>query len=309
LNREGDPPVDAGKASRLAPPRNLSLLQSVHATLEEGPTPTGELARRVLGISGHEGAAAAAIFSLLGADERFQVDREGIWTLRPGTLRLGSPLGQLRYAVVDVETTGGKYDRGHRITEIAIVEVYRGTIVGEYQTLINPGRRMPTRIARLTGITDGMLVHAPVFAEVADVIRERLEGRVFVGHNVRYDWGWLRVQLGDALGDVPDIERLCTVRLARRLVPELRRRNLDALTEFFRIPIHQRHRAYGDALATARVLLRLLDLADGLGLADLHALRRYRPKWRNRQQMELFEDGDLSPLGGPRIRPRSEEQP
>lgn len=287
-----------------------SLLQHAQAALEEGPTPTGELARRVLGITGHQGAAAAAVFALLGADDRFQVDGEGVWTLRPGTLRLGSPLNDLRYAVVDVETTGGKYERGHGITEVAIVEVQGGTIVGEYQTLVNPGRRVPTRIARLTGITDAMLLHAPVFSEVAEDIYRRLEGRVFVAHNARYDWGWLRLQLGDALGAVPESDRLCTVRLARRLLPELSRRNLDALTEFFRIPIHQRHRAYGDALATARVLLRLLDLADGMGLGDLHALRRYRPPARNRQQMDLFAEADLSPLGGPRLRrgaPEGEE--
>ncbi len=278
-----------------------SLLQHAQAALEEGPTPTGELARRVLGISGHQGAAAAAVFALLGSDERFQVDGQGIWSLRPGTLRLGSPLRDLRYAVVDVETTGGKYERGHGITEVAIVEVQGGTIVDEFQTLVNPGRRVPTRIARLTGITDAMLLHAPVFGEVAEDVYRRLDGRVFVAHNARYDWGWLRVQLGDAVGAVPDIDRLCTVRLARRLLPELRRRNLDALTEFFRIPIHQRHRAYGDALATARVLLRLLDLADGIGLGDLHALRSYRPRRLDRQQIDLFEEADLGALGGPRI--------
>ena len=282
-----------------------SLLQHAQAALEEGPTPTGELARRVLGITGHQGAAAAAVFALLGADDRFQVDGDGVWTLRPGTLRLGSPLNALRYAVVDVETTGGKYERGHGITEVAIVEVQGGTIIGEYQTLVNPGRRVPTRIARLTGITDAMLMHAPVFSEVAEDIFQRLEGRVFVAHNARYDWGWLRLQLGDALGAVPETDRLCTVRLARRLIPELPRRNLDALTEFFRIPIHQRHRAYGDALATARVLLRLLDLADGMGLGDLHALQRYRPGPRDRQQMDLFAEADLSPLGGPRLPRRS----
>jgi len=284
-----------------------SLLHHAQATLEEGPTPTGELARRVLGITGHQGAAAAAVFALLGSDERFQVDPDGVWSLRPGTLRLGSPLGHLRYAVVDVETTGGKYERGHGVTEVAIVEVYGGAIVDEYQTLVNPGRRIPTRIARLTGITDGMLLHAPVFTEVAEDIHRRLEGRVFVAHNARYDWGWLRTQLADALGAVPEVERLCTVRLARRLLPELRRRNLDALTEFFRIPIHQRHRAYGDALATARVLLRLLDMADGMGLGDLHALRRYRPPSRDRQQMDLFEEADLGALGGPRIRAPSKQ--
>ncbi|MGI9627689.1 MAG: 3'-5' exonuclease [Longimicrobiales bacterium] len=283
-----------------APHPPASLLQSVQAALESGPTHTSELATRILGLKGHSGAASAAVFTLLGADDRFQVDSGGTWSLRPGTLRLGSPLAQLRYAVVDVETTGGKYERGHGITEVAIVEVHRGTIVSEYQTLINPGRSVPTRIARLTGITTGMLVGAPTFQEVAEEILERLEGRVFVAHSVRYDWGWLARQLGDALGQVPEVDQLCTVRMARRLLPELRRRNLDALSEFFRIPIHQRHRAYGDALATARVLLRMLDHADGLGLGDLHALKHYRPKIRNRHQLEL----ELSTLGGPKTPPK-----
>ena len=281
-------------------PRLLLTAQSV---LEEGPTHTTELAKRVLGLDGHAGAAAAAVFALLGNDDRFRVDAEGTWTMAPGTLRLGAPLAELSYAVVDVETTGGKYERGHRITEVAIVEVKGGTIVDEYQTLINPGRRMPSRIARLTGISDGMLVNAPTFEEVAGEVHARLEGRVFVAHSAIYDWGWISRQLGDALGSVPDVERVCTVRLARRLLPELSRRNLDALSEFFRIPIHQRHRAYGDALATARVLLRFLDMADGMGIGDLHALRKYRPKARNRNQVDMFEDADLSVLGGPRIKP------
>ena len=280
-----------------------SLLHAAQAVLEEGPAHTLELAKSVLGLEGHAGAAAAAVFALLGNDERFAVDGEGHWSLAQGTLRLGAGLGQLTYAVVDVETTGGRFDRGHGITEVAIVEVQGGAIVDEYQTLVNPGRRVPTRIARLTGITDGMLVGAPTFHEVAEEVHRRLEGRIFVAHNVRYDWGWLATQLADSLGSVPDVERLCTVRLARRLIPELRRRNLDALSEFFRIPIHSRHRAYGDALATARVFLRILDLADGMGIGDLHALQAYRGKRRDRTQRDLFEDADLPVLGGPRIPP------
>lgn len=280
-----------------------SLLQAAQSVLEEGPVHTVELARKVLGLEGHPGAASAAVFALLGNDDRFSVDGEGHWTLSPGMLRLGTALGQLSYAVVDVETTGGKFDRGHRITEVAIVEVREGTIVDEFQTLVNPGRRVPTRIAGLTGITDGMLISAPSFHEIAEEVHRRLEGKVFVAHNVRYDWGWLSTQLADSLGSVPDVDRLCTVRLARRFLPELRRRNLDALSEFFRIPIHARHRAYGDALATARVFLRLLDMADGMGIGDLHALHQYRPRRKNRGQRDLFEDSDLAVLGGPRIRP------
>lgn len=269
-------------------PRSRTLLQSAWAELRRGPVPTADLARSVLGLGGHPGAASAAVFALLGADERFVVDGEGVWSLRSGARRPGSPLSRLCYAVVDVETTGGRHEAGHRVTEVAIVEVRDGGIVDEFQTLVNPGRSMPRHTAALTRITDRMLAGAPAFDEIADEVFRRVSGRVFVAHNAGFDWGWLRAQLGDALGDVPEVERLCTISLARRLVPELRRRNLDALTDFFDIPIHQRHRAHGDALATARILLRLLDRAEQLGVGDLRSLRRYRPPRGARTQGDLF---------------------
>ncbi|HZD03651.1 MAG TPA: exonuclease domain-containing protein, partial [Longimicrobiales bacterium] len=97
--------------------------------------------------------------------------------------------------------------------------------------------------------------------------------------------------------DAPTLPRLCTVRMARRLLPGLRRRNLDALTRHFGIPVHQRHRAFGDALATARILLRLLDEAGCRGIHDLDALQRFLGRRRGRgrtAQRELF-DGGTSP--------------
>lgn len=265
-----------------------SLLRSAWAELRHGPVPTAELARSVLGLNGHAGAASAAVFALLGADERFVVDADGVWSLRGGVRRPGLPLSRLCYAVVDVETTGGRHEAGHRITEVAIVEIRGGAVVDEYQTLVHPGRSTLRRTAALTGITDRMLAGAPSFDEIAQEVFRRVAGRVFVAHNAAFDWGWLRAQLGDAVGDVPEVERLCTISLARRLVPELRHRNLDALTDFFDIPIHSRHRAHGDALATARVLLRLLDRAEQLGIGDLRSLRRYRPPRGARAQRDLF---------------------
>ena len=269
-------------------PRSRTLLQSAWAELRGGPVPTAALARSVLGLDGHPGAASAAVFALLGADERFVVDGEGVWSLRAGARRPGSPLSRLCYAVVDVETTGGRHEAGHRITEVAIIEVRSGGVVDEFRTLVNPGRSMPGHTVALTGITDRMLATAPTFDEIAEQVFRRVAGRVFVAHNAGFDWGWLRAQLGDALGDVPEVDRLCTISLARRLVPELRRRNLDALTDFFDVPIHQRHRAHGDALATARVLLRLLDRAEQLGIGDLRSLKRYRPPRGARTQGDLF---------------------
>ena len=130
------------------------------------------------------------------------------------------------------------------------------------------------------------LVDGPMFSGL-----ERLEGRIFVAHNVRFDWGFVSGQLAEAIGEVPQVERLCTVQMARRLLPRLRRRNLDAVTRHFGIEVADRHRAHGDALATARVLIRLIDEAGRRGLADLDALnaflRKRKPRSRPRQGQQL----------------------
>lgn len=151
------------------------------------------------------------------------------------------------------------------MSELAIYEIRDGAITEEYHTLLNPGRRIPPKIEVVTGITNEMVAAAPAFEHVAGEVAERLEGRIFVAHNVRFDWGFVSRELVDALGEAPRVERLCTVQLARKLLPRVRRRNLDALASHFDIRIHPRHRAHGDALATARILLRLLDEASTLG--------------------------------------------
>ena len=243
---------------------------------------TVALAHEALGLTGNPGAASAAVFTLLGPDPRFQLDGEGVWSMAgPGP---GTPLSELHYAVVDVETTGGSYGRGHRLTDIAIYEVRGGVVEDEYRSLVNPGRTIPSHIEVLTGISNGMVSSAPFFDHIAADVLERLEGRIFVAHNARFDWGFVSRQLVEALGEVPDVERLCTVRMTRRLIPRLRRRNLDAVTRHFGIDVVDRHRAHGDALATARVLIRLLDEASRQGLSDLHALRSFLRKRRRRSR-------------------------
>ncbi len=219
------------------------------------------------------GAASAAVFTVLGPDSRFQVDGEGVWSIlgpRPGI-----PLSELSYAVVDVETTGGSYGRGHRMTEIAIYEVRGGVVEDEHRSLVNPGRTIPRHITALTGISNRMVSSAPFFDQIASDVLERLKGRVFVAHNARFDWGWISRQLADAIGEVHNVERLCTVRMSRRLLPRLRRRNLDEVARHYGIDVADRHRAHGDALATTRILIRLLDEAGRQGLADLDALRYF----------------------------------
>jgi DNA polymerase-3 subunit epsilon len=168
-------------------------------------------------------------------------------------------LRSLEYAVVDVETTGGSAANGHRITEIAVV-VLRGDgeVLDSYSSLVNPGRPIPPFVSRLTGITDSMVRVAPPFAEVAEEVRSHLRGRIFVAHNVAFDWGFVNRELSESLGSPLEGRRLCTVRLARRVVPELKSRSLGTLSDFFGIENAARHRALGDAEATVQVFGHLL---------------------------------------------------
>jgi DNA polymerase-3 subunit epsilon len=206
---------------------------------------------------------------------------------------------------VDVETTGRGPWAGNRIIEIAIVEVHAGAIVDEYETLVNPGQGVPGAITALTGITSAMLAPAPWFEHVAHEVAERLEGRVFVAHNATFDWSFVSSELVSATGQAPDVPRLCTVRMARRLVTRLRHRNLDELSRHFGVEIHARHRAYGDALATARVFLRLLDEASGRGIDDLSTLEWYLKRRRQRRRFDPDQYSLELPGYGSRLRQRS----
>jgi DNA polymerase-3 subunit epsilon len=269
-----------------------SLLEKVVDRLGDGPTHTVTLARDVLGLEGHAGAASAAVFALLGNDPRFSVDAGGTWTLLHD---VGEDLiDHLDFAVVDVETTGGKAGNGDRITEIAIVEVADGVIVDEFATLVNPGRTIPPMITSLTGIDGGMVADAPFFEHVVPEVEARLEGRIFVAHNAAFDRRFVHHELAAAGSDMDLGSPLCTVQLARGLLPRLRRRNLDALARHYGVPIHGRHRALGDAMATARILLRLLDEAANLGIRDLDTLRRHvkrRARRRGRPVRRAVGDG------------------
>ncbi len=245
---------------------------------------TVELGSRVMGLQGNPSAIASAVFQLLGRDPRFQVDGGGVWRLAEGTPLPGPPLHHLPFAVVDVETTGGPWASGHRVTEVAIVPIDGGEVGEGYHTLVNPGRSISPRIQGLTGITNGMVAGAPYFSGIAHEVEARLAGRIFVAHNVGFDWGFISSELHLAVGDAPVVSRLCTLRMGRFLVPELRRFALDHLALHFRIPVHARHRAHGDALATARLLLRLLDRARDRGLHDLPALERALARTRGKSR-------------------------
>ena len=162
------------------------------------------------------------------------------------------PLLDAPLAIVDVETTG-THPAWDRVTEIAVVEVAGGEVRSEWSTLVNPGTRIPPAIQALTGITDDMVAGAPAFGDLAPGLYERLEGRVFVAHNARFDYGFLRHEFERA-GLRFQARTLCTVKLSRRLYPDQARHNLDSLIERHHLQCSARHRALGDAQAVWQFL-------------------------------------------------------
>lgn len=163
------------------------------------------------------------------------------------------PLGDgfpAHMALVDIETTGGKAIRD-AITEIAVVLIDHGQVTGSWQTLLNPGVPIPPFITELTGIHSGMLKSAPPFGAIAEELMQVLAGRVFVAHNARFDYGFIKQTL-KRVGFNYTTQPLCSVKLSRALFPGFKSHSLDALIQRFNIQLPARHRAYGDCLAIAK---------------------------------------------------------
>jgi DNA polymerase-3 subunit epsilon len=162
------------------------------------------------------------------------------------------------YAIVDVETTGLSAER-ERITEISIIQHDGQQVTDVFTTLLNPEKRIPYRIAQLTGINDKMVAHAPRFFEVAKKIIEMTENRILVGHNVAFDYRFIRSEFRQFGYDFKR-QKLCTVKLSRKLIPGQRSYSLGKLTDSLHLNHDSKHRAEGDAMATARLFELLLSI-------------------------------------------------
>lgn len=156
------------------------------------------------------------------------------------------------YVVIDVETTGGKTDHD-RITEIAAYKVQHGEIIDEFTSLVNPQRRIPYFIQKLTGISHDMVATAPLFSEIAGTLAEFIGDSIFVAHNVNFDYGFVRAEL-QRCGYGLQLPKFCTVVQMRRAYPGLNSYSLGQLAQHFEIPLHQHHRAAADARATVELL-------------------------------------------------------
>ncbi|MFZ9672880.1 MAG: PolC-type DNA polymerase III [Flavobacteriaceae bacterium] len=168
------------------------------------------------------------------------------------------------YAIIDLETTGGKYNQ-EGITEVAIYKFDGLHVVDQLISLVNPETPIQPFVEKLTGISDSMVRTAPKFHELAKRIIEITEGCVLVAHNAQFDYRILKLCY-DRLGYTYERKTVCTVDLAKKLIPDQASYSLGKLVKSLGIPIHDRHRASGDALATLKLFQVLLekDLEKGL---------------------------------------------
>ncbi|MCK0092932.1 DEDD exonuclease domain-containing protein [Rhodococcus sp. HNM0563] len=191
---------------------------------------------------------------------------------------LDTPLRDTTFVVVDLETTGGR-SGDDAITEIGAVKVRGGEVLGEFATLVDPGRSIPPEIVRLTGITTAMVYQAPRIEEVLPAFLEFATGSVLVAHNAGFDTGFLRAAAAQCDVPWPRFPVVCTVKLARRVLgrDEAPSVKLSALAELFRVSTRPTHRALDDARATVDVLHALIERVGNQGVHSLTELRDYLP--------------------------------
>jgi DNA polymerase-3 subunit epsilon len=233
---------------------------------EREPVSPEEVAAGFLAEPNLNGEARARVEALVGCDARFSWDEGGALRVAD-TLAL--PLTEAPYVVFDVETTGSSAKGGGAITEIGALKVAGGRVVDRFSTLINPQRPIEPFVMRLTGITNRMVDDAPLASEVMPLFGDFVEGCVLVGHNIAFDCGFVtaaREKTGLPPLDNPVLD---TLKLARLLVPGLKRYRLASLVQHFGVREAPNHRALADAAATCEVFLKLLKFLKSAGVTTV----------------------------------------
>ncbi len=269
-------------------PRRSALLRRAYDLLEgEGqPLPEVQLIQHLFGASGNKQLWKVLLRKTLRGSDLFEEMSDGSatsWALAAWRTTQ-TPLSALDFVVIDTETTGLR-PGPDRVIEVAAVRVRGGVVVDTFQSLINPGRRIPPFIVQFTGITPDMLHDAPSAREIMPTFLHFIEGAILVGHNVGFDLNFLSHEAQLLNRDMP-MDGLDTIPLARRFLPGLKRFKLDMVAAHLKIPTVNRHRALGDAEVTAEVFLRILTLAQQQGIQTYGHLRR-------RLQLPVAWSGDI----------------
>ncbi|MGH2494377.1 MAG: exonuclease domain-containing protein [Ktedonobacteraceae bacterium] len=272
-------------------PQQGVLLRRAHELLESIGQAVAEetLLRHLFGVT--EGTASAKnpvwvtlLRKALNSSSLFEQAENSDWALTAWRSTHRS-LSEIEFVVLDTETTGLR-PGSHRVIEIAGVRIRGGEVLGSFQTLLNPGTRLPSFIVQFTGINQEMVNKAPKAAEIFPDFLNFIDGAILVGHNVGFDLGFLSYEARLLGLDFP-IDGLDTIPLARRFLPALRRFKLDNVADHLKIATANRHRALGDARVTAAVFIKLIALAQEQGIQTLGHLRR-------RLQLPVTWNGDIT---------------
>ena len=243
------------------------------------PVSAEVLAAEMLALPNLNGDARSHVEKLVDKDSRFAWDETGL--LR--TADLGSlALDDAPYVVFDVETTGGSPGTGG-ITEIGAVKLAGGEIVEQFSTLVNPGRPIEPFVVRLTGITNSMVADAPGMDLVMPRFEQFVEGTVLVGHNIGFDCSFVTAARGGTPLPNPVLD---TLKLARALVPGLKRYRLSSVVAHFGVRQMPNHRALSDAAATAGVFLKLSKLLRSAGIKSVGEAATLRGRGRIKPQKQ-----------------------
>jgi DNA polymerase-3 subunit epsilon len=261
----------AGKAP---PAYHATAKEKVYAFLESRPS--GADASEIIGLllsgAGSDPELGARLVrTLLAEDPNFTFDVEtALWSLRK-SFGLRVPLDEACFTVVDLETTGGRAGPG-AIIEIGAWKMAGRRLVESFQTLVRPHRAIPPFVSGLTSITNEMVRQAPRIEEVLPAFRDFLGDSVMVAHNAAYDFSFLDFEFRRIFGIGLNNPVLCTLRMARRFMPSLKRKRLDALAEHFGLSTEGRHRGLGDARMAAEILSIFIEMAAKMGLTRLDRL-------------------------------------
>jgi DNA polymerase-3 subunit epsilon len=258
----------------LTPSAHATAREKLHAFLHSHPAGADgeELARLLFrGAGSDPDLGARLIHGLIGNDPNFQRDpASGLWSLRAAA-NLRVPLAEAPFVVVDLETTGGAIGPG-QIIEVGAYRMRGQRIEQSFQSLVRPWTLPSPFVVRLTSITNEMLAGAPSIEEILPGFRDFLGDAVMVAHNARFDHSYLDFEFRRLfrMGLLNPV--LCTVRMARHLLPSVKRRRLDLLADHFGLSTMGRHRALGDARMTAELLAIFLEMVEKMGIDRLDRL-------------------------------------
>ena len=261
-------------AARALPAHSATAKEKVYAFLESRPSgaDADEIIALLLSGAGSDPELRARLVrSLLRDDPNFIFDADTqLWSLRKN-FGLRIPLEEAHFTVVDLETTGGRAAAG-TIIEIGAWKMVGRRMLKSFQTLVRPNYAIPRFIVGLTSISNEMVRAAPRIEEVLPAFRDFIGDSVMVAHNAAFDFSFLDFEFRRIFGIGLNNPVLCTLRMARRFMPSLRRKRLDALAEHFGLSTEGRHRGLGDARMAAELLSIFIEMAAKMGMTRLDRL-------------------------------------